>query len=56
MERWSILSEIVKYVQYNQHSLHYYGLEVKAPKERSSTQMYKNLHDGEREDDETSLI
>ena len=41
IEKWSKHSDVVKYVQYNQHSIGHYGLEVKAPKERYGTQMYK---------------
>ena len=31
MKRWSILSDIVNYLEYNQHPIGYYGLDVKAP-------------------------
>ena len=37
MYRWSILSDIIKYVQHDQHSIGHYGLEVKAPAERYGT-------------------
>ena len=43
IERYSILKGIVKYVQYNQHPIGHYGVEVKAPEERYSTKMYKTL-------------
>ena len=42
MERWSILSDIVKNVWYNQHPTGHCGLEVKAPEERYSIKIYKN--------------
>ena len=48
MGRWSILSNIVKYVQYNQHPIGHNGLEVKAPEERYGTMIYKYLQNGER--------
>ena len=31
MVKWSTLSEVVKYVQYNQYPIHHYELEFKAP-------------------------
>ena len=49
MERWSILTDIVKYIQYNQHLIGHYRLEIKASEERYHTKMYKRLQDGERE-------
>ena len=42
MEKWSILSDAVKYVQHNQYPTGHYELEVKAPEERYGTKMYKN--------------
>ena len=43
MEKWSRLSDVVKYVQYNQYHIGHYELEVKAPEERCSSNMYKKL-------------
>ena len=55
IENWSILSDVVKYVQYNQNPISHYELEVKAPEERYGTKMYKMLHDGEGEIKEISF-
>ena len=33
MEKWSILSDVVKYVQYNKYPIGHYESEVKAPEE-----------------------
>ena len=55
MEKWSILNDTVKYVQYNQHPIGYYDFEVKAPEERYGTEMYKRLQVGEREIKELSF-
>ena len=41
MEKLPILSDVVKYVQYNQYPIGHYELEVKAPAERYGTKMYK---------------
>ena len=49
MEKWSILSDVVKYVQYNQYPVGHYELEVKAPEDRYGTKWYTKLQDGERE-------
>ena len=46
MEKWSILSDEVKYVQYNQYPFGLYELEAKASEERYGTNMYKKLQDG----------
>ena len=48
MERWVIHSDIVKYMQYNQHPIGNYGLVVKAPEERYGTKMCTKLQDRER--------
>ena len=42
MDQWSIVSDAVKCVQYNQHPLCHYQLEVKAPEQRHCTKMYKD--------------
>ena len=31
MEKWSVLGDVVKYVQYNQYTIQYYELDIKAP-------------------------
>ena len=55
MEKWSILSDIVKYVWYNQYPIGHYGLKVKALEGKYETKMYKRLKDGEREVKEISF-
>ena len=41
MEKWSIHSHVVKYLQYNQYPIGHYELEVKVPEETYGTKMYK---------------
>ena len=48
MESWSVLGDIVKYVQHNQTPIGHYGLGAKAPEKRYSTNIYKQLNEGER--------
>ena len=55
MEEWSVLSDIFKYVQYNQQPTSHCSLEVKPPEERYGTKMYTKLQDGEREVKEISF-
>ena len=43
MKKWSMLSNVIKYVQYNQYPIGHNASEVKAPKERYDTKMYKML-------------
>ena len=49
MERWTVLSDEVKYVQYDLYPISHYGLEVMAQEERNGTKMYKRLQDVERQ-------
>ena len=49
LEKWSILRDVVKYVQYNQYPIDHYESEVKAQEGRYGTKMYKKLWDSERE-------
>ena len=39
MDNWSIPSDVVKYVQYNQYPIDYYQLEVKALEESYSSKV-----------------
>ena len=55
IEKWPILSDVVKYVQYNQYPIGHYELEVKAPEERYGAKTYKKLQDSEREIKEISF-
>ena len=49
MVKWSVLSDVVKHVQYSQYSIIHYKLEVKAPGERCGTKLFKTLQDVERQ-------
>ena len=40
---WPILSNVVNYVQFNQHLLGDYIFKAKAPEERYGTEMYRSL-------------
>ena len=40
MEQWSILSNIVNYVQYDGHPRNYYDLDIKAIEQKSYRKMY----------------
>ena len=42
LEKWSILSNVEKYVQSNQYPISFYKLEVKAPEEGHGSKMYKS--------------
>ena len=43
MEQWSILHNEIKHVQYSDHPIGDYVLQVKAPEKRYDTKMYKRL-------------
>ena len=45
MENWSILSDVVTYVQCNKYCISHCELEVKVPEERYGTNVYKMLQD-----------
>ena len=47
MKQWPILSAAIKNVQYNQHLLGHYGLEVNTSEERYGTKMTERLQDGQ---------
>ena len=49
MDKWSMHSNVVKYVQCNQYPIGHYELEVKVPEDRYVTKMHKKLQDSERE-------
>ena len=51
-EKWSMLSDIIKYVQYNQYPI---VLEVKGQEVRNDTKKDKKLQNGEREMKEISF-
>ena len=55
MEQWSTHTNVLKYVQFNQHSLSHYIFEAKAPIMRYSTKIYKRLQVREREVKELSF-
>ena len=41
VEKGSIFSDVVKYIQYNQHPIRHYELEVEEPVERHGTRYIK---------------
>ena len=43
MEKWSILSDVVKYVQYDQYTIGLYKLRVQVPEDRYEMEMYRRL-------------
>ena len=55
MKKWSILNDVVKYIQYNQYTTGHYELDVQAPEEMYGTKMYRKLHDSKREIKEISF-
>ena len=49
MEQWSILSNIVKYVQYDRNPKMFYELNVKAIDQKNHRKMYDKLKDDDRQ-------
>ena len=49
MEQWSILSNIVNYVQYNRNPRDYYSLEVKALEQKNHRNIYDRLKEEDRQ-------
>ena len=45
MEQWSILSNIVNYVQYDRNPKNFYNLNVKAIDQKNYRKIYKRLKD-----------
>ena len=43
MEQWSILSNVVNYIQYDRNSKDYYNLEVKALEQKNHRKIYGGL-------------
>ena len=56
MDKSPVLSDIGKYMQYNQHPIGHYGLGIKAPEQRYTNKMYKRSQDGVSEVKEISLM
>ena len=48
MEQWSILSNIVNYVQYNRNPKNFYELNVKAIDQKNHRKMHDRLKDEDR--------
>ena len=40
MEQWSILSNMINYIQYNRHSRNFYNLDIKTMGQKSHKKMY----------------
>ena len=49
MNKWSIHSDVVKYVQYDQYPVGHCKLGIKAPEETYGTKMYRRLQKSKRE-------
>ena len=45
MEQWSILSNVVNYIQYNRHAKNFYNLDIKAIDQKN----HRKLHNMEEE-------
>ena len=43
MEQWSILSNIVNYVQYDRNPKNFYGLDIKAIDQKNHRKIYDKL-------------
>ena len=43
MEQWSLLSNIVNYVQYNRYSRDFYNLDIKVIDQRNPRKIYNRL-------------
>ena len=48
MEQWSILSNVVNYVQYDRNPKNFYDLYIKALDQKNHRKMYDKLKDDER--------
>ena len=49
MEHWSILSNVVNYVQYDRNPKNFYELDVKALDQKNHRKLYDKLKDAERQ-------
>ena len=49
MEQWSILSNVMNYVQYNRNLRDYYKLDVKALKFKNHKKIYDKLEENDRQ-------
>ena len=49
MEQWSILSNIVKYVQYDRNPENFYDLDVKALDQKNHRNIYDRLKNVDRQ-------
>ena len=50
LEQWTILSNVVNYVQYDRNPRNYYNLEVKALEQKNNRNLYDRSKDGDRQD------
>ena len=48
MEQWSILSNVVNYVQYDRNPKNFYDLDIKDIDEKSHRKMYDRFKDEDR--------
>ena len=49
MEHWSILRNIVNYVQYDRNPKHFHQLNIKALDQKKAQKMYDKIKDEERQ-------
>ena len=49
MEQWSILSNIVNYVQYDRHSRYFYDLDIKTLDQKRHRKIYDRFMEGDRQ-------
>ena len=49
MEQWSILSNVINYVQYNRSHIDYFKLEVKALEPKNHKRIYEHLEQEDRD-------
>ena len=50
MEQWSVLSNVVNYVQYDRDPIDFYNLDVKVIDEKDHKKIYDTLKDQDRQD------
>ena len=49
MEQWSILSNVVKYVQYDRHPTDFYDLDIKTLDQEGHRKIYDKFKEDDRE-------
>ena len=49
MEQWSILSNVINYIQYNRNPRDYFKLDIKTLEEKNHGKMYNRLKEDDRQ-------